>query len=355
MCSISDQPGPEPELDPPAGHVVGGRRELRQHRRMAEARRRDHRPQPQRRGPRGERVDRPPGVERAPLALADHGDVVVRTEERLDPRALAGIGQRDPVLPGHVFLAFDHQRELHDRESYPLRAVSRPLVWTLYAALRARLVEHVGRHRRRAGGHRPVLRRRDPLLARRCRAARGGDRAARARCARTGCSSATVGLLPVRHHLRPDLLGRAVRHVRPDLGPVRRAAALRRADGGRRCCRRSRCARGCWPASGSRSAASSSRSARVARPRHGRAHRARRRGRDPVAAGQRRRQRGDQEARRDGRPAGDERLGDARRRPASCSPSPPPPRTGARRSGRWSRSARSSIWPRSAPASRSSR
>jgi len=35
------------------------------------------------------------------------------------------------------------------------------------------VVEHVGRHRRRAGGHRPVLRRRDPLRARRRRAARG--------------------------------------------------------------------------------------------------------------------------------------------------------------------------------------
>src|SRR4029079_469129 len=76
----------------------------------------------------------PPRVQRACRVSAEGRRVVVRTEERVDPRALTGIGERDPVLPGHVLLALDHQSDLHERESYPLRAVSRPLVWTLYAA-----------------------------------------------------------------------------------------------------------------------------------------------------------------------------------------------------------------------------
>ena len=65
------------------------------------------------------------------------------------------------------------------------------------------------------------------------------------------------------------------------------------------------------------------------------------------------RQHRDQAARREGRPAGDERLGDADRRGAAAR------RLGADRGlgrddrGRRRRSARSSTWPRSAPASRS--
>ena len=157
---------------------------------------------------------------------------MVGTEERLDPRALAGCGQRDPVLPGHILLAFDHQGNPHKGESYPLRAVTRALVWTLYAACvlvwsSTWVVIAVGlediepffaRHPLRAGGRRPARRRRADasLAAHRFRAL--GDRRPAA----------------VRHDLRADLLGRAVRDLGPDRGPVRRPAALRRAARRRR-------------------------------------------------------------------------------------------------------------------------
>jgi hypothetical protein len=62
----------EPELDPPAGDVIGGRGQLGQHGRVPERRRGDHRPQPQRRRARGESADRAPRVERAALAFAHH-------------------------------------------------------------------------------------------------------------------------------------------------------------------------------------------------------------------------------------------------------------------------------------------
>ena len=64
---------------------------------------------------------------------AHHRQVVVGAEQRLDPAALARVGQRDPVLPGHVLLALDHQRDPHGARVIPSRAVSRAVVWTLYA------------------------------------------------------------------------------------------------------------------------------------------------------------------------------------------------------------------------------
>jgi hypothetical protein len=48
-----------------------------------------------------------------PLRLVDDGVVVVRAEEGGDPAALAGLGDRHPVLPGDVLLALDHQIDLH--------------------------------------------------------------------------------------------------------------------------------------------------------------------------------------------------------------------------------------------------
>ena len=129
--------------------------------------------------------------------------------------------------------------------------------------LRARVVEHVGRHRRRARGHRALLRRGHPLRAGRRRAARRRRADAAARCSTDFALSALVGLLPFATTY--GLIYWAEQYVTsgPDRGPVRRAAALRRAAGGGRCCPPSRCARGWCSASGSRSSASSSPSARA--------------------------------------------------------------------------------------------
>ena len=77
-------PGAEPGLDPAAADLVDGHHRLGEDRGMAEGRRRDHRPQPQLRGDRGERRQRRPGVERAALAPVLDREVVVGAEERAD-------------------------------------------------------------------------------------------------------------------------------------------------------------------------------------------------------------------------------------------------------------------------------
>src|SRR5438552_7406402 len=40
-------------------------------------------------------------------------EVVIGTEQRGEAVLLAGEGQADPLLPGHVLLAFDHQADVH--------------------------------------------------------------------------------------------------------------------------------------------------------------------------------------------------------------------------------------------------
>ena len=92
--------GADPELDPAAGDVVGGDDHLRQHRRVAEGRRRDQRPQPQLHGRRRQRRDRRPGVERAALAPVVDREVVVGAEQRPDPvrsQAAASASQSSQV------------------------------------------------------------------------------------------------------------------------------------------------------------------------------------------------------------------------------------------------------------------
>ncbi len=66
-----------------------------------------------------------PGVERAALAAADHRQIVVGAEEGLEAEPLAGSRELAPVLPGHVLLALDHDREAHGPPRYPTRAVER--------------------------------------------------------------------------------------------------------------------------------------------------------------------------------------------------------------------------------------
>ena len=312
VCSISDQPVPSPSsIRPPEmwSAVVASLASTDGCRKRG---RRDHRPQPQRRRPRGERADRAPGVERAALAFADDGHVVVGTEERLDPRALAGIGQCDPVVPGHVLLALDHQGDPHKGESYPLRAVSRAVVWTLYAACvlvwsSTWVVIAVG------------LEDIEPFFGAGIRFALAGvgllaGGALFGRPLKTDFAlSALVGLLPfattygliywaeqyVTSGLTAVLFGVLPLYVALLAAVLLPAEPLRARLRARRRDRAGRPRR---------------RLQREPRHRLRRAHRAGRAGGDPLAAGQRGRQRRDQEARREDRPADDERLGDADRR-----------------------------------------
>jgi hypothetical protein len=98
----------------PAGDLVRGRRGPREHRGVAERARRDERPELELRRAGREAGDRRPRVQDGPL-LVGAGDVVVGAEQGLDAVFLAGGGERDPVLPGHSFLALDHQCEAHGR------------------------------------------------------------------------------------------------------------------------------------------------------------------------------------------------------------------------------------------------
>ena len=92
--------GAEPELHPAVRDVVGGDDRLGQHRRVAEGRGRDERPQAQRRRHGAERRERRPGVERAALGvIAPELQVVVGAKERRDAVLLARTRQRDPLRP----------------------------------------------------------------------------------------------------------------------------------------------------------------------------------------------------------------------------------------------------------------
>ena len=115
---------------------------------------------------------------------------------------------------------------------------------------RPRLVEHVGVDQDRPRRPAAAVRRRDPLRARGRVLLLGGAAAARRDVTTTDWRlAALLGAAAVRDDLRPHLLGRAVRAVRPRRRPVRRAAALRRAARRASCCPRSRSARAWSPAS----------------------------------------------------------------------------------------------------------
>ena len=321
---------------------------------MAEARRRDHRAEPQRRRPRGERVDRPPGVERAALAVARSPTGSGRSGTA--PRSPSARRRRParPSPPRSRPPGLRSSARSARRESYPLAPCrarssgpSTPrcvLVWSSTWVVIAVGLEDIA----------PFFGAGHPLLAGGRRRARRGRARCGARCAPTAALAALIGAAAVRHHLRADLLGRAVRPVRPDRRAVRRAAALRRAAGGRVRCRRSRCSPRLLAGVGDRARRARARVRREPAPRQRRARRRWPRWRSslsPLASAI-----GNVAIKRrgaDARPAGDERLGDARRRRSCCSRSRRRPRTGARRCGRRRRSARSSISPCSAPASRS--
>ena len=101
-----------PDLDAAARDVVDRDGHPREHARVAEGRRRDHRaeadPLRERREP-GERRPRVVGVGVRP----DDRRVVVGAEEALEPVLLREAREAHPVVPGHALLALDHQAEPH--------------------------------------------------------------------------------------------------------------------------------------------------------------------------------------------------------------------------------------------------
>src|SRR5829696_7750939 len=80
---------------------------------MAEGRGRDKRAESQGGGHGGEPGQRRPGIERATLLRSHDRAVMVRAEQRLVPVLLARAGEREPVVPGHALLTFDHHAESH--------------------------------------------------------------------------------------------------------------------------------------------------------------------------------------------------------------------------------------------------
>ncbi len=117
--------GAHAELDAPAGDLLRRHDGLGEHRRRPEGDRRDERAEPDPLRPRRERRDRRPRVERAGLAAADDREVVVGAEQPLEARRLAGLGEREPVLPGDPFLALDHEADAHDRGVYERLGLAR--------------------------------------------------------------------------------------------------------------------------------------------------------------------------------------------------------------------------------------
>ena len=91
--------GAEPGVRPAAADLVDRRERLGEDRGMAEGRRRDHRPQPQLLGDRGQRRERGQRVERPALAPVFDREVVVGAEQRPDPAALAGLRRSPPSPP----------------------------------------------------------------------------------------------------------------------------------------------------------------------------------------------------------------------------------------------------------------
>src|SRR4051794_9262428 len=92
---------------------------------MPEGHRRDERAEAQLPRDGGERGEGCPAVERAVRVGRVEAEVVVGAEERPAAVPLARPREGDPLIPGPALLAFDHQRETHERERLiePLRAL----------------------------------------------------------------------------------------------------------------------------------------------------------------------------------------------------------------------------------------
>jgi len=105
--------GTKPDLDTTTGDLIdrGGR--PGKDRRRPERDRRHEGSQTQTFGSSRQGAEQGPGVGRATTGHALPAEVVVRTEERLEPQTLSGLREREPVAPGDALLALDHQAEAH--------------------------------------------------------------------------------------------------------------------------------------------------------------------------------------------------------------------------------------------------
>ena len=93
-----EPPGPEPELDPPAAHLVDLGDLDREYAGIAEGRGGHQRAEPDRAGlPRDPGQGRP-GIRRPGQTVAAHVQVVVGAEERAEPEPLGALGDGDEVV-----------------------------------------------------------------------------------------------------------------------------------------------------------------------------------------------------------------------------------------------------------------
>ena len=105
--------GADPDLDPPAAHLVDGRDNLHEVAGVPERHRTDEAPEPDRRRLAGETREDRPGVRRRAVGVAREVGVVVAPEEGLEPEALGQPGDRQLVVVAQALLRLDHQREAH--------------------------------------------------------------------------------------------------------------------------------------------------------------------------------------------------------------------------------------------------
>ncbi len=112
--------GAEPELDPAAGHLVDVGDGDRQHAREAERRRRDERPEADRRRVAGEPGQRDPRIGRAgqPAGLEGltHRQVVVAAEEGAEAELLGALGDGEQLVVGRALLRLGEDAELAEVE-----------------------------------------------------------------------------------------------------------------------------------------------------------------------------------------------------------------------------------------------
>ena len=87
---------------------------------MPKARGRDERPEAEGAGARGEPGKSGPRIERAALPRRTDRRVVVGAKERVEETIVTGLRKGDPLIPGHVLLALDHETDLHPH--VPFRA-----------------------------------------------------------------------------------------------------------------------------------------------------------------------------------------------------------------------------------------
>jgi hypothetical protein len=81
-------------------------------------------------GERGESGERAPRVERSTLCSSLHREVMIGSEQPFEATLFAGSRQPHPLVPGDVFLAFDHQTQPHALPPYRVLPVRRAGDWS---------------------------------------------------------------------------------------------------------------------------------------------------------------------------------------------------------------------------------